>query len=105
MPGDNATRQAIADALHDALLQGLRAAGVEVLPYAELDAQASYQSLGPVLHRAQEELGTQLGRSHFVGGLGRPWYFSNEDRHLGLGTMLSGFSSTQRSPSIVPSDA
>jgi hypothetical protein len=89
------TLQAIADQLHDRLVQDLGAAGVEVIPTATLRENAAYQSLAPAQKTTTEPVGTQAGQSIFVGARGQPWYFSNDDRHLGAGTLLGNLSTTQ----------
>lgn len=89
------TLQAIADQLHDRLVQDLGAAGLEVIAASALRENAAYQSLAPAQKTTTEPQGTQAGRSIFIGARGQPWYFSNDDRHLGAGTMLGNFSTTQ----------
>lgn len=42
---DPATLQKVADALYDGLVEDLKAAGIDVVPQAELDANADYQAL------------------------------------------------------------
>ena len=88
-------RQATADRLYDQFVQDLAAAGLEVVPLATLRANADYQSLGPVLRGGREPVGTRAGKSIFVGARGMPYYMTNDDRHLGLGTLLGGISTTQ----------
>jgi hypothetical protein len=88
-------RQAITDQLYDNLVQQLTSAGFEVLPMATVQADAEYQSLQPVLKTSTEPVGTQIGKSVFVGPRGMATYRSNEDRHLGVGSLLGGISTTQ----------
>jgi hypothetical protein len=88
-------RQAITDALYDKFVQDLTAAGVEVVPYETVSATPGYQSIGPVMHTKQEPTGTRTGKSIFVGAKGTPYYTTNDDKHLSLGSMLGGFSTTQ----------
>jgi hypothetical protein len=88
-------RQAITDALFDRFVQDLTAAGVEVVPYETVRATPGYQSIGPVMHTKQEPTGTRTGKSIFVGAKGTPYYTTNDDKHLSLGSMLGGFSTTQ----------
>jgi hypothetical protein len=57
---------------------------------------AAYQSLSPVLRTSNEPVGTRTGESIFVGAHGTPYYLTNDDgQHLGLGTILGAFSTTQ----------
>lgn len=88
-------RQAITDQLHDKLVQDLTEAGLEVMPYETLSANDSYKSMEPIFRRTQEPVGMQGGKSIFVGVHGMPFYFTNDDHHLGLGTALGGFSTVQ----------
>lgn len=89
-------RQAIADQLHDKLVQDLAAAGVEVIPYEVLRENEAYKSLGPVLRTKQDPVGTQTGKSVFVGAHGTPYYLlTSEDKHLGVGSMFGALSTTQ----------
>jgi hypothetical protein len=92
--GDD-TRQAIADRLHDQFVQQLAVAGFEVVAPQALRDNEAYKSLGPVLRTSLEPVGTQTGKSVFVGARGLPYYLTNEDRHLGVGTLLGGLSTTQ----------
>lgn len=92
--GDD-TRQAIADRLHDHFVQQLSLAGFELVPPQALRDNEAYRSLAPVLRTTQEPLGTQTGKSVFVGARGLPYYLTNEDRHLGVGALLGGLSTTQ----------
>lgn len=92
---DDVTRQAIADRLYDKLVADLTEAGVEVVPYETLSANERYKSMEPILRRALEPVGMQAGKSVFVGAHGMPYYFTNDDHHLGLGTALGGFSTVQ----------
>lgn len=73
-------RQTITDQLH------------EVVPYETLSANDRYKSMERIFRRGQEPVGMQAGKSVFVGAHGRPFYFTNDDHHLGLGTALGGFS-------------
>jgi hypothetical protein len=88
-------RRDIADQLHARFVRELTDAGFEVVPYDEVKANASYQSLGPVLRDTQDLVGTQGGKSIFIGPRGMPVYMSNDDKHLSLGSALGGFSTTQ----------
>jgi len=88
-------RQAIADALYDKLTQELTAAGVEVVQYETVRDTPGYKSIGPVMHTRQEPIGTRTGKSIFVGAKGTPYYTTNDDKHLSVGSMLGGFSTTQ----------
>jgi hypothetical protein len=88
-------RQAIADQLYDDLVKGLAEAGVEVVPYESLSANERYKSMEPILRRGFAPVGMQAGKSVFVGAHGTPYYFTNDDHHLGLGTALGGFSTIQ----------
>jgi hypothetical protein len=88
-------RQAIADALHDRFIKEIEAAGLEFVPDASLRENAAYKSLAPVLRTSQAPVGTQAGKSIFVGARGMPYYLTNDDRHLGLGTLLGAMSTTQ----------
>ena len=88
-------RQLIADQLHDKLVQDLAATGLEVVPHAVVRETEGYKSLGPVMRSGQEPLGTRTGKSVFVGARAMPYYLTNDDRHLGLGTTLGAFSTTQ----------
>ncbi len=88
-------RQAIADELYDELVKGLTGAGVEVVPYETLSANERYKSMEPILKRSFEPVGMQGGKSVFVGAHGTPYYFTNDDHHLGLATALGGFSTIQ----------
>jgi hypothetical protein len=92
--GDD-VRQAIADELHDRFVKDLEAAGLEVVPHGTLRENAAYKSLAPVLRTGQVPVGTQAGKSIFVGAKGMPYYLTNDDRHLGVGTLLGGISTTQ----------
>ena len=89
------TRQAIADQLYDELVKGLTGAGVEVVPYETVSENERYKSMESILRRGQEPVGMQGGKSAFVGAHGTPYYFTNDDHHLGLGTALGGFSTVQ----------
>lgn len=89
------TLQQVADAMEDRFVEELGKAGLEVIPYDVLKEDAAYKSLAPVLRTSNEPLGTQTGESIFVGGHGTPYYLTNDDKHLGLGTMLGAFSTTQ----------
>lgn len=88
-------RQAIADELYDQLVKELTEAGVEVVPYETLSANERYKSMEPILRHEVEPVGMQGGKSVFVGAHGTPYYFTNDDHHLGLGTALGGFSTVQ----------
>lgn len=88
-------RQAIADELYDQLVKGLTEAGVEVVPYEILSSNERYKSMEPILRRGREPVGMQGGKSVFVGAHDTPYYFTNDDHHLGLGTALGGFSTVQ----------
>lgn len=88
-------RQEIADQLYDQLVKDLTEAGVEVVPYETLSANDSYKSMERILRRGLEPVGMQAGKSIFVGAHGTPYYFTNDDHHLGLGTALGGFSTVQ----------
>ena len=66
------TLQAIADGLHDRLVQELTAAGVEVIPAATLRENAAYKSLAPMLRITLEPVSTQAGKSVVVGAAGMP---------------------------------
>lgn len=89
------TLQQVADALQDRFVEDLTKAGVEVMSYDVVKDNAAYKSLEAVLRTSIEPVGTQTGKSIFVGGHGTPYYLTNDDKHLGLGTMLGGFSTTQ----------
>lgn len=89
------TLQQVADALQDRLVEDLASAGIEVISHDLVKENAAYKSLAPVLRTSSEPLGTQTGKSVFIGGHGTPYYLTNDDKHLGLGTMLGGFSTTQ----------
>ena len=100
------TLQAIANELHDRLVQELTAAGVEVIPAATLRENAAYKSLAPVLRITLEPVSTRAGKSVVVGAAGMPWYHSNDERHLSVGAPCSATSappsrrtSSPRSPS------
>lgn len=88
-------RKDITDQLYARLVKELTDAGFDAVPYDEVKANASYQSLGPVLKDTPDLVGTQDGKSIFIGPRGMPIYMSNDDRHLSLGTALGGFSTTQ----------
>ncbi len=88
-------RKDITDQLYARLVKELTDAGFDAVPYDEVKANASYQSLGPVLKDTPDLVGTQGGKSIFIGPRGMPIYMSNDDRHLSLGTALGGFSTTQ----------
>ena len=88
-------RMAIADSLQDAMIEQLRQAGLAVIPHETVAATKGYQSLAKILHNAPEVLGVQTGKSAFVGAHGTPFYTTNDDKHLSLGSMLGGFSTTQ----------
>ncbi len=92
---DDEVRQAIADKLYERLVQELAATGLEVIPYATVRETEGYKSIGPVLRTSREPLDMQTGKSVFIGAKGMPWYFSNDDRHVGLSTALGAFSTTQ----------
>jgi hypothetical protein len=85
------TRQAITNRLYDQLVGALTAAGLEVVPYDTLKDDPQYKSLGNRLLATPHPVGTQLGKSVFVGPMGAPTYTSNDDKHLGLGAQLGGF--------------
>lgn len=88
-------RQVIADQLHDNLVSALTEAGVEVLPYETVSQDPNYQSMEKIFRRGQEPVGMQAGKSVFVGAHGAPVYLTNDDKHVGLGTALGGFSTIQ----------
>lgn len=88
-------RQAITDQLYDRLVQDLTGAGVEIVPYETLAADENYKSMEKIFRRTQEPLGMQAGKSVFVGAHGTPYYLTNDDKHIGLGTALGGFSTVQ----------
>ena len=88
-PSD-ADRQAIADRLYDDFVAGLTQLGFEVLPYDVVKADKSYQSMSAKFQTRYEPWGTQLGKSAFVGARGIPYYFTNEDKHMGLSVLSSG---------------
>jgi len=88
-------RQAITDHLYDQLVQKLTEAGLEVVPHETVDADASYRSMEKVFRTGQEPVGMQAGKSIFVGAHGTPYYLTNDDKHIGLGTALGGFSTVQ----------
>ena len=88
-------RQAIADQLHDNLVKAQTDAGIEVLPYETVSADANYQSMERIFRRTQEPVGMQAGKSVFVGAHGTPYYLTGDDKHIGLGTALGGFSTVQ----------
>ena len=88
-------RQAITDQLYDRLVQELTSAGVEVLPYETLSADENYKSMERIFKRTQEPVGMQAGKSVFVGPHGMPYYMTNDDKHIGLGAALGGFSTVQ----------
>ncbi len=88
-------RQTITDQLHDQLVQKLTEAGIEVVPYETLSANESYQSMERIFRRTQEPVGMRDGKSIFVGAHGTPYYLTNDDKHIGLGTALGGFSTVQ----------
>ena len=77
-------------------IQDLTAAGLEVIPYEVLRENDAYKSLGPVLRTKQDPVGTQTGKSVFVGAHGTPYYLlTSEDKHLGVGSMFGALSTTQ----------
>jgi hypothetical protein len=84
-------RQAITDALYDDFVADLAAAGIEVLPYDVLKADKQYQSLGKRLLASPHPVGTQVGKSVFVGPHGAPVYTTNDDKHLSVGALMGGF--------------
>ncbi len=86
----DADRQAIADKLYDQLVAGLTALGFEVVPYEVIRQEKNYQSMSARFHKDYAPVGTQLGKSVFVGAHDMPIYFTNEDRHLGLGVAFPG---------------
>lgn len=88
-------RQTITDQLHDQLVAALTEAGIEVVPYETLSQDSRYQSMETIFRRAQEPVGMQSGKSIFVGAYRRPYYLTNDDKHIGLGTALGGFSTVQ----------
>jgi hypothetical protein len=92
---DDPTRQAIADQLYDGFVADLTAAGIQVVPYETLAANAEYQTLAPRFKKSYEPVGTQLGKSVFVGPHAMPVYFTNDDRHLGLGAAFGSLNTTQ----------
>lgn len=88
-------RQNITDQLHDQLVKKLTEAGLEVLPYETVKADANYRSMERIFRTSQEPVGMQAGKSVFVGAHGMPYYLTNDDKHIGLGTALGGFSTVQ----------
>lgn len=66
-----------------------------MIPYETLAADAAYQSLGPRLLKSVEPVGTQVGKSVFVGPHAMPVYLTNDDKHLGLGAHLGAMSTSQ----------
>ncbi len=88
-------RQSITDQLHDQLVLKLTEAGVEVVPYETLDTDENYRSMERIFKTGQEPVGMQAGDSVFVGAHGRPYYFTNDDKHLGLGALMGGMSTVQ----------
>jgi hypothetical protein len=92
---DDEQRRAITDQLYDKLVQDLSAAGLEIVPYDTLREAEAYKAMAPVLKTSLEPVGTRQGKSVFVGARGMPTYFTNDDRHLGLGALLGGISTVQ----------
>jgi hypothetical protein len=92
---DAATRKAIANSLYDEFTAQLTQAGYEVVPYEAVRENADYRSLGSRLLASSEPVRTRIGASVFMGPHEMPYYFSNDDRHLGLGATLGGFSTIQ----------
>jgi hypothetical protein len=92
---DDATRQAIADHLYDAFVADLAGTGIEVVPYETLAANTDYQSLAPRFKKTFEPVGTQIGKSVFVGPHAMPVYFTNDDKHLGVAASFGSLSTTQ----------
>lgn len=88
-------RQSVTDQLYDRLVKELTEAGVEVVPYETLSADENYKSMERIFRRTQEPVGMQAGKSVFVGAHGTPYYLTNDDKHIGLGTALGGFSTVQ----------
>ncbi len=88
-------RQSITDQLYDRLVTQLAEAGVEVVPYETLSADENYKSMEKIFRRSQEPVGMQAGKSVFVGAHGTPYYLTNDDKHIGLGAALGGFSTVQ----------
>lgn len=88
-------RQSITDQLYDRLVTELTEAGVEVVPYETLSADENYKSMEMIFRRSQEPVGMQAGKSAFVGAHSTPYYLTNDDKHIGLGTALGGFSTVQ----------
>jgi hypothetical protein len=86
----DADRQAIADQLYDRFVAGLTSLGFEVLPYDVVKQEKNYQSMQARFHKDYAPVGTQVGKSVFVGAHDMPIYFTNEDKHLGLGAAFSG---------------
>ena len=86
----DATRQAIADALYDDFVAGLTAAGYEVIPYEVVKEEKTYKSMQARFHKTFDPVGTQLGKSVFVGAHDLPTYITNDDKHLGLGSAFGG---------------
>jgi hypothetical protein len=64
--------------------------GFDVLPYDVVKAEKNYQSMSAKFQTRYEPWGTQLGKSAFVGARGIPYYFTNEDKHMGLSVLSSG---------------
>jgi hypothetical protein len=85
------TRQAITNSLYDSFVADLAAAGVEVIAYETLQANKQYQSLGKRLLASPHPVGTQIGKSVFVGPRGAPVYTTNDDKHLSVGALMGGF--------------
>ncbi len=88
-------RQNIADQLHDQLVQKLTEAGLEVVPHETVAADSNYRSMEKIFRTGQQPVGMQAGKSIFVGAHGTPYYLTNDDKHIGLGTALGGFSTVQ----------
>ena len=88
-------RRNITDQLHDQLVRKLTEAGLEVVPYDTVKADANYRSMEKIFRTTQEPVGMQAGKSVFVGAHGTPYYLTNDDKHIGLGTALGGFSTIQ----------
>jgi hypothetical protein len=88
-------RQSITDELYDRLVQDLTGAGVEVVSHETLSADEDYKSMERIFRRTQEPVGKQAGKSIFVGAHDTPYYLTNDDKHIGLGTALGGFSTVQ----------
>ena len=86
---ENPTFQKITDDMYDKLVADLTAAGIEVLPYETLQGNENFLIFKSRLHPTAEKVTTQDGKSLYFSPHNMPAYFLNNDKRLGMLSLLS----------------